>query len=104
VTLTVAPDPVGDAILFEVRDTGIGIAANQIERLFEPFTQLDSSVTRRYEGTGLGLALSRQLCLALGGSIEVASEPGVGSRFTVRLPLATPAAHAALDPLLAPAV
>lgn len=72
--------------VFGVSDTGIGIAAEQLTRLFQPFSQLDASVTRRYEGTGLGLALSRQLCLAMGGEISVVSEPGHGSTFTVRLP------------------
>ncbi len=75
-----------DMVVFAVRDTGIGIAPEHLGRLFQPFSQVDASVTRRYEGTGLGLALSRQLCLALGGEISVASEPGRGTTFTVRLP------------------
>jgi signal transduction histidine kinase len=75
------------AIVFAVSDTGIGIAPEHLEQLFQPFSQVDSSVTRRYEGTGLGLALSRQLCLALGGEIGVVSRPGHGSTFTVRLPI-----------------
>jgi signal transduction histidine kinase len=74
-------------ILFEVTDTGIGIHASQIGKLFQPFSQIDSSVTRRFDGTGLGLALSRQLCLALGGDIDVESTPGQGSTFRVRLPV-----------------
>jgi signal transduction histidine kinase len=73
--------------LFEVTDTGIGIHASQIGKLFQPFSQIDSSVTRRFDGTGLGLALSRQLCLALGGDIDVESTPGQGSTFRVRLPV-----------------
>ncbi|NTV63308.1 MAG: HAMP domain-containing protein, partial [Oscillochloris sp.] len=74
-------------IRFAVRDTGIGIAADQLSRLFQPFSQIDSSVTRRFDGTGLGLALSHQLCVALGGDISVESVPGSGSTFSVHLPI-----------------
>jgi signal transduction histidine kinase len=84
------------AIVFEVSDTGIGIAPDQLRKLFQPFSQVDASVTRRFEGTGLGLALSRQLCLALGGDITVESAPGVGSTFRVHLPDAAPAERPAL--------
>ncbi len=73
-------------IQFAVIDTGIGIPRDKQDKLFQPFSQIDSSVTRRYEGTGLGLALSKQIVQALGGTIEVESEVGVGSRFTVWLP------------------
>ncbi|NTW01296.1 MAG: HAMP domain-containing protein [Oscillochloris sp.] len=73
-------------LLFSVRDTGIGIAADHIHTLFQPFSQIDSSVTRRFEGTGLGLALSRQLCLALGGDISVESTLGQGSTFRITIP------------------
>ena len=76
-----------DWLQFAVRDTGIGIAQDQIARLFTDFTQVDSSTTRRYGGTGLGLAISRRFCQRLGGDIQVASEVGQGSIFTLRLPV-----------------
>lgn len=71
---------------FGVRDTGIGMTAEQLEKLFKPFTQADSSTTRRFGGTGLGLAISRNLCLLLGGDVKVTSALGKGTAFTVHLP------------------
>jgi len=68
---------------FDVVDTGIGLTADQCSRLFQPFEQADSSTTRKYGGTGLGLVISRRLAEMLGGTIVVDSVPGEGSRFTV---------------------
>ncbi|HKZ37376.1 MAG TPA: two-component regulator propeller domain-containing protein [Chryseolinea sp.] len=68
-------------LAFEVRDTGIGIPADKLERLFKAFSQVDSSTTRRYGGTGLGLAISEKLIGLMGGQIQVESQPAVGTKF-----------------------
>lgn len=85
VSLRLARD--GDWIAFEVSDTGPGVAPADAERLFERFTQGDASASRRHEGVGLGLAISRDLCRRMGGDLTLAGAPGGGSRFTARLPL-----------------
>nr|WP_255604075.1 ATP-binding protein [Oscillochloris sp. ZM17-4] len=79
-----------DSIIFEVADTGIGMTPEQLARLFQPFTQADDSTTRKYGGTGLGLALTRHFCQMMGGTVDVASTPDRGSTFTVCLPLRAP--------------
>ncbi|HVX40914.1 MAG TPA: HAMP domain-containing sensor histidine kinase [Gemmatimonadaceae bacterium] len=77
---------VNGSVRFTIRDTGIGIAKRDLERLFRPFAQLDTGLTRRHGGTGLGLYISRRIAEMLGGYIEVESEPGKGSAFTLVLP------------------
>jgi GAF domain-containing protein/DNA-binding response OmpR family regulator len=88
VSLTVAREATatGDRVAFAVRDTGIGMTPEQMARLFQEFSQADAATTRKYGGTGLGLALSRRLCRMMGGDITVESQPGTGSTFTIRLP------------------
>ena len=80
----------GKAVAISVADSGIGIPAADIERIFEPFQQAESTVARRREGTGLGLSITKNLVALSGGSIAVASEVGKGTTITVRLPAAAP--------------
>jgi signal transduction histidine kinase len=87
-----------------VRDTGIGIPAHAMKELFQDFHQLEAGDGRRYEGTGVGLALSRRLALALGGEIDARSRQGEGSTFTLVLPRIPPQGQVAeTPPLLGPA-
>ncbi len=76
----------GNWVFFQVRDTGIGMSREHIGHLFEAFSQADAGTVKKYGGTGLGLSISRKFCQLMGGDIEVESEPGRGSTFTVRLP------------------
>jgi signal transduction histidine kinase len=78
--------------LLRVRDTGIGMEPENLARIFEPFWQAETATTRKQGGTGLGLSVSRKLARMLGGEIEVTSELGRGTEFTVRLPAAPPRA------------
>jgi PAS domain S-box-containing protein len=92
-----------DQIVFRVADTGIGMTPEQLDRLFQAFTQADASTTREYGGTGLGLAISRRLCRLLGGDVTASSTPGEGSVFTITLPLTTEAPAAGRASAPAPA-
>ncbi len=96
--VTVTATPGDDTVAIDVVDTGIGISAEDLHRMFEPFVQLEASLDRRYEGSGLGLALSRRLVEALDGRLEVQSRVDEGSRFTIVLPRATAATAAAPMP------
>jgi len=99
----------GDAVVFTVADTGIGIAPDDQERIFREFGQVDNPIQRRVRGTGLGLPLSRKLATLLGGTLTVESEPGAGSTFFATIPItyvepepAVPAADWESDPLRVP--
>jgi len=86
IRVVAAPGGDGETVVFAVSDTGIGIAPEDLQRIFQEFEQVDHALQRRVTGSGLGLPLSRKLATLLGGSIEVQSEPGVGSRFELTLP------------------
>ena len=83
---------------FRVTDTGIGMTSEQMGKLFRPFTQVDDSASRKYGGTGLGLALTKQFCQIMGGGVTVESAPGRGSTFTIELPARAATRAVALTP------
>jgi signal transduction histidine kinase/DNA-binding response OmpR family regulator/HAMP domain-containing protein len=87
-TLEVSPlrTEAGSAVRFRVADSGIGMTEAQMSKLFQAFSQADTTTTKRFGGTGLGLAITRHFCVILGGDITVESEPGKGSTFTITLP------------------
>jgi len=95
ITLNVGKQESKDTIQFSIRDTGIGMTEEQLGRLFEAFSQANAETSRKYGGTGLGLALSREFCRMMGGDIAVESVIGKGSIFTVTLPLTCVDAEAA---------
>jgi signal transduction histidine kinase len=86
VHVSATADPQGGTFSFAVSDSGIGIEADQLERIFEPFVQVDQTYTRVHGGVGLGLAICRELARIMGGELTVESRPGEGSTFTLRLP------------------
>jgi signal transduction histidine kinase/HPt (histidine-containing phosphotransfer) domain-containing protein len=95
VTVSVAAAPLTPSavsLLLTVRDTGVGITPEQLTRLFQPFTQAESSTSRKYGGTGLGLTITNRLVELMGGTLSVESQPGQGSTFTATVPLAVPSA------------
>jgi signal transduction histidine kinase len=85
VTVGARLDPTGD-LLLHVTDTGIGIPPADLERVFEPFIQLDATLSRRFQGAGLGLYVARSLVEAHGGRLRLVSEPGAGTRAEITLP------------------
>jgi len=86
-----------DWIVFRVTDTGIGLSPEQMGKLFQDFTQADASTTRKFGGTGLGLALTRRFCQIMGGDVTVHSVPGEGSIFTIKLPAVVSEAVTAIE-------
>jgi signal transduction histidine kinase len=86
--VTLSCTTTNDMVALTVEDTGVGIEASHLERVFEPFVQVDSGLTRTRDGVGLGLAISRDLARGMGGDLTLRSTPGVGSTFTLTLPRA----------------
>lgn len=99
VRVSAASGPEG-TVVFAVADTGIGIAPEDQERIFEEFAQVESAMQRRVKGTGLGLPLSRRLAELLGGAVAVRSEPGVGSTFSLTVPVVCPGEEGEIRPLV----
>ena len=101
ITLTVMrrQRPGGERVMFEIRDTGIGISREGMRRLFQNFSQAERDTSSKFGGTGLGLALTRRFCDSMGGSIEVESQIGVGSSFQLEIPT-TPRKTEAVEPKL----
>jgi len=85
--VAMAVERVGNRLRIRITDQGIGMAPEEMDRLFKPFQQVDGSITRRFGGTGLGLALSQRLMAMMNGRITVESEKSRGSTFTVEMPL-----------------
>ena len=105
VEVRAATSPLGDGatrVTLAVRDTGIGLSDEQRARLFQPFAQADSSTTRKFGGTGLGLSIVRRLTELMQGTVDIQSEPGRGSTFTVTLTLKAAPADSPLAALLRP--
>jgi len=104
ITLTVTRETGADQewLCFQVHDTGIGMSPEQLQRLFQPFSQADASTTRQYGGTGLGLTITQHFCHMLGGTITVESTRGEGSTFIMRLPAATALAQETLEAVQQP--
>ena len=88
VALELSPDEGGAGLCIVVKDTGVGVPADKLDSIFEPFVQADGAIVREHGGSGLGLAITRRLVLAMGGTIAMRSEPGSGTVITLRLPLA----------------
>ncbi|MDO9070349.1 MAG: response regulator, partial [Deltaproteobacteria bacterium] len=101
ITLEVSPELIGgvDWIKFSVSDTGIGMAPDQMEKLFQPFVQGDASTSRKFGGTGLGMTITHRFCQMMGGEISAKSEPGRGTSFTIRLPARVKVTPPAAAPL-----
>lgn len=105
VRVRVGTAPLGEGntrVTLAVADTGVGLGAEQLAKLFEPFVQADSSITREFGGTGLGLSIVRRLAQVMGGDVVVESVPGVGSTFTVTLALHAAPADSPLKSMLEP--
>ncbi|MDP1762187.1 MAG: response regulator, partial [Deltaproteobacteria bacterium] len=104
ITLEASRELIGgvDWIKFNVSDTGIGMAPDQMEKLFQPFVQADASTSRKFGGTGLGMTITHRFCQMMGGEISAASEPGGGTIFTIRLPARVKVQNPAAAPLSEP--